>query len=170
MGEQALGVIETMGLVPAIEAADISLKTAEVSLSGLEMVGAGRVTIKLRGDVSSVKASVDAGKSAALRLGKVLGATVIARTAEGLEKVTEPVESAPEERGENTSKEKEGKESPAMPANMVPGREELDKMSVVDLRTMVRNLPDSPMGKDKIRSARKQDLIEAILTYYHLEP
>ena len=88
MVEKALGLIETMGLVPAIEAADTSLKTAQVSLDGLELVGAGIVTISIRGDVSSVKASIEAGRDAAARLGQVLSTTVIARTAEGLECVS----------------------------------------------------------------------------------
>ncbi len=169
MGEQALGIIETMGLVPALEAADISLKTANVSLNGLEFVGAGRVTIKLRGDVSSVKASVDAGRSAAQLLGEVLSTTVIARPAQGVETITDLVEPRREEVVKKSS-DVGGQDQPQIELKeTAPDMEKLEKMSVVELRTMVRDLPDSPMAKAEIRSARKQDLIAAIYTYYQLE-
>ena len=81
----ALGIIETVGLVPAIEAGDVAVKTAEVTILGSQAVGGGLVSILMTGDVSSVKASVDAGSTAAARLGEVCSITVIARTAEGLD-------------------------------------------------------------------------------------
>ncbi|VFQ45050.1 BMC domain-containing protein [Desulfoluna butyratoxydans] len=82
---RALGIIETVGLVPAIEAGDVAVKTADVSILGSQAVGGGLVSILMTGDVSAVKASVDAGSTAAARLGEVLSITVIARTAEGLD-------------------------------------------------------------------------------------
>ena len=84
MNGKALGIIETMGLVPAVEAGDVAVKTADVTLIGLQAVGGGFVSLLMKGDVSAVKASVDAGSSAASRLGTVCSVTVIARTAEGL--------------------------------------------------------------------------------------
>jgi microcompartment protein CcmL/EutN len=87
MDEKALGLIETFGLIPAVEAADAAVKSASVELEGFRMVGAGLVTILMRGDVSSVKASVDAGKASAEKLGEVISAHVIARTGEGLEDI-----------------------------------------------------------------------------------
>ena len=87
MNNKALGLIETIGLVPAIEAADVAVKTANVELTGCLYTGAGLVTVVMRGDVSSVKASVEAGKSAAKRIGEVRSVSVIARTADGLEKL-----------------------------------------------------------------------------------
>nr|WP_300671321.1 BMC domain-containing protein [Desulfoluna sp.] len=82
---KALGLIETMGLVPAVEAGDVAVKTADVTILGLQAVGGGLVSILFTGDVSAVKASVDAASAAATRLGEVCSITVIARTAEGLE-------------------------------------------------------------------------------------
>lgn len=82
---KALGIIETVGLVPAVEAGDVAVKAAEVTIIGCQAVGGGLVSILMTGDVSSVKASIDAGSAAAKRLGEVVSITVIARTAEGLE-------------------------------------------------------------------------------------
>jgi microcompartment protein CcmL/EutN len=90
MENKALGLVETLGLVPAIEGADAAVKSADVELKGLEMIGAGLVTIVIVGDISAVSAAVDAGKAAATRLGTVLSTTVIGRTGEGLETVLEP--------------------------------------------------------------------------------
>lgn len=87
MKREALGLIETYGYVTAIEAADASLKAANVTLKKCEFVKGGLVTILITGDVSAVKASVDAGEAAASRIGKVVSTTVIARTGEGLDKV-----------------------------------------------------------------------------------
>lgn len=81
----ALGIIETVGFVPAVEAGDAAVKTADVRLIGSQAVGGGLVSILMTGDVSAVKASVDAGRAAAARLGTVCSVTVIARAAEGLE-------------------------------------------------------------------------------------
>lgn len=166
MQEKALGVIETMGLVPAIEAADSGLKTADVTLEGLELVGAGLVAIMMRGDVSSIKAAVAAGSLAAQRLGQVISTTVIARTAEGLECVT-----APESDGckTATAPEPEMVDIPDMPTGeetAPPPVEQLNLMSVVKLRAFARTLPGYPMTREEIRSARKQDLIQNILEYY----
>ena len=90
MENKALGLVETLGLVPAIEGADAAVKSADVELKGLEMIGAGLVTIVIVGDISAVSSAVDAGKAAATRLGTVLSTTVIGRTGEGLETVLEP--------------------------------------------------------------------------------
>ncbi len=90
MENKALGLVETLGLVPAIEGADAAVKSADVELKGLEMIGAGLITIVIVGDISAVSSAVDAGKAAATRLGTVLSTTVIGRTAEGLETVLGP--------------------------------------------------------------------------------
>lgn len=75
----ALGLVETKGLVGAIEAADAMCKAANVSLSGYEKIGSGLVTVMVRGDVGAVKAAVDAGASAADRVGDVVSTHVIPR-------------------------------------------------------------------------------------------
>lgn len=85
MNGKALGIIETVGYVPAVEATDVAVKTADVTIIGSQALGGGLVSILMTGDVSAVKASIDAGSSAAGRLGEVRSSTVIARTAEGLD-------------------------------------------------------------------------------------
>ena len=76
---QALGMIETKGLVGSVEAADAMVKAANVSLIGKVLVGGGLVTVMVRGDVGAVKAAVDAGAAAAERVGELLSIHVIPR-------------------------------------------------------------------------------------------
>ena len=83
----ALGMIETRGLVGMIEAADAMLKTANVVLVSWQKVDAGLVTAIIRGDVGSVKAATDAGAAAARRVGELVGVHVIARPADDVEKI-----------------------------------------------------------------------------------
>ena len=77
--QEALGMIETKGLVGAIEAADAMVKAANVHLIGKEHVGGGLVTVMVRGDVGAVKASVEAGGAAAKRVGELISVHVIPR-------------------------------------------------------------------------------------------
>jgi ethanolamine utilization protein EutM len=79
MEKQALGLVETKGLVGAIEAADAMVKAANVTLVGKENIGSGLVTVMVRGDVGAVKASVEAGAAAAKRVGELVSAHVIPR-------------------------------------------------------------------------------------------
>lgn len=75
----ALGMIETRGLVGAVEAADAMVKAANVTLIGREQVGSGLVTVMVRGDVGAVKAATDAGAAAASRVGELISVHVIPR-------------------------------------------------------------------------------------------
>jgi len=75
----ALGMVETKGLVGAIEAADAMVKSANVNLIGKEQIGAGLVTVLVTGDVGAVKAATDAGSEAANRVGELLSVHVIPR-------------------------------------------------------------------------------------------
>ena len=86
MGE-ALGMIETKGLVGAIEAADAMTKSANVTLIGYEKIGSGLVTVMVRGDVGAVKAAVESGSAAASRLGELVAAHVIPRPHNDVEKI-----------------------------------------------------------------------------------
>ncbi len=79
MGKQSLGMIETWGYVPAIEAADAGVKAADVALLGYEEVRAGLITVKFVGDVAATQAAVAAGAAAAERVGKVVAVHVIPR-------------------------------------------------------------------------------------------
>jgi microcompartment protein CcmL/EutN len=83
----ALGMIETRGLVGMIEASDAMVKAANVTIVGWQKVDAGLVTVLVRGDVGSVKAATDAGAAAARRVGELVGVHVIPRPAEDLERV-----------------------------------------------------------------------------------
>ena len=84
---EALGMVETRGLVGSVEAADAMVKAANVVLIGKEYVGAGYVTVLVRGDVGAVKAATDAGAAAARRVGELLSVHVIPRPHEEVEKV-----------------------------------------------------------------------------------
>ncbi len=87
MAQDALGMIETRGLVAAVEAADAMVKAAEVSLVGTEKIGSGLVSVMVRGDVGAVNAAVDAGKASAARLGEVVATHVIPRPHADVEKI-----------------------------------------------------------------------------------
>ena len=88
MGE-ALGMIETKGLVALIEACDAMVKSANVTLLTIQQPGGGIITVIVRGDVGAVKAAVDAGAAAARTVGKVRSAHVIARPHEEIEDILE---------------------------------------------------------------------------------
>lgn len=83
----ALGMIETKGLIGAIEGADAMAKAANVTLIGYQQIGSGLVTVMVRGDVGAVKAAVDAGAAAAERVGKVVSVHVIARPHSDVERI-----------------------------------------------------------------------------------
>ena len=84
---EALGMVETRGLVAAIEAADAMVKAANVVLVGSEKIGSGLVSVMVRGDVGAVKAAVDAGSAAAASLGEVIATHVIPRPHNDVEKL-----------------------------------------------------------------------------------
>ncbi len=84
---EALGMIETKGLVSMIEATDAALKAANVTMVGWEKIGSGIATVFLTGDVAAVKAAVDAGASAASKIGEVLSVQVIPRPHEDLDSI-----------------------------------------------------------------------------------
>lgn len=87
MSKEALGMIETKGLVGAIEAADAMVKSANVFLVGYEKIGSGLVTVIVRGDVGAVKAATDAGAAAAGKIGQVVSVHVIPRPHTDVEKI-----------------------------------------------------------------------------------
>jgi ethanolamine utilization protein EutM len=89
MNLEALGMIETKGFVGAVEAADAMVKAANVVLVGREYIGAGYVTVLVRGDVGAVKAATDAGAAAARRVGELVSVHVIPRPHRELEQVLE---------------------------------------------------------------------------------
>ncbi|AFK85250.1 microcompartments protein [Thermoanaerobacterium aotearoense SCUT27] len=87
MEQQALGMVETRGLVAAIEAADAMVKAANVTLIGTEKIGSGLVTVMVRGDVGAVKAATETGANAAKKLGELVAVHVIPRPHADVEKI-----------------------------------------------------------------------------------
>jgi len=143
-------MIETKGLVGAIEAADAMVKAANVGLIGKEHVGGGLVTVMVRGDVGAVKAATDAGAAAAAKVGELVSVHVIARPHGELEPVLPQKEcgKAPFE-----------KPAPAAPTD------DIDSMSVVQLRKYARSLPGFPIEGREISKANKADLTGLIKGY-----
>ena len=87
MMSEALGMVETKGLIGAIEAADAMVKAANVILVGYEKIGSGLVTVMVRGDVGAIKAATEAGAAAARKVGEVLSIHVIPRPHADVEKI-----------------------------------------------------------------------------------
>ena len=87
MSQEALGLVETKGLIGSIEAADAMVKAANVLLIGKEYIGAGYVTVMVRGDVGAVKAATDAGAAAARRVGELVSVHVIPRPHAEVERI-----------------------------------------------------------------------------------
>jgi ethanolamine utilization protein EutM len=87
MASEALGMVETRGLIGSIDAADAMVKAANVVLVGKENIGAGYVTVLVRGDVGAVKAATDAGAAAARRVGELISVHVIPRPHAEVERI-----------------------------------------------------------------------------------
>ncbi len=87
MTQEALGMVETRGLVASIEAADAMVKSADVKLVGTEKIGSGLVTVMVRGDVGAVKAATESGAAAASKLGELVAVHVIPRPHDDVEKI-----------------------------------------------------------------------------------
>lgn len=180
---KALGLIETYGYVGAIEAADASLKAANVNLAGCEIVKGGIVTIEIVGDVGAVRAAVDAGGAAASKIGQLRSTHVIPRPAECIEELilargAKQNEVLPAEGGKpqevpleikQVRDELKADEEPKEPVGMpsIPeSREELESMKTVDLRNLARHLEGISIERKDIKFARKEQLVEAILEFY----
>ncbi len=87
MSQDALGLVETKGLIGSVEAADAMVKTANVTLLATQYIGAGYVTVMVRGDVGAVKAATDAGAAAARRVGELVSVHVIPRPHADVERI-----------------------------------------------------------------------------------
>lgn len=183
----ALGMIETRGLVASIEAADAMVKAASVTLISKTHVGGGLVTVMVECDVGAVKAATDAGAAAAERVGELISVHVIPRPAADVAHILdrrpepkpepEPEPTAPEPEPEpevpehepeeaahtEEMKEEQPEEAPAEKmdlSELTP--EALGKMTVAKLRIVARELGTTGMSRRDIRFAKKEDLIERI--------
>ncbi len=195
MKVKALGMIEVMGYVAAIQVSDCALKSADVNLLGVEKVSSGIVTVKLQGDVSAVVSATESGAEAARQMGKLLTYSVIAKTHEETSKILENKklenkevdqqvelqqaekqhdegeevkavkEQIVEEHEENQSEEQIVKQVEKKTPEEDEKEKQLEKMKVVQLRRMVRNMKIKNFTKEEIKFARKEKLIEEILKY-----
>ena len=104
MEKQALGMVETKGLIGAIEAADAMVKAANVRLIGKEKIGSGLVTAMVRGDVGAVKAAVEAGAAAAKRVGDLYGVHVIPRPHDDVENIQPKIAETEKKKKKRNSK------------------------------------------------------------------
>lgn len=160
--KKALGLIETVGLVAAIEAADAGVKAANVKLLGYELAkGGGLTTVKFTGDVGAVKAAVEAGKAAAERIGKVYAVHVIPRPDNQVEdyfEKSEKKEKKEKQIDNNEKKEeedKENEENEKTDIQIVKTADENEEISNIDNREPTCNLckdPKCPRKKGEPRS------------------
>lgn len=175
MVDYALGLVETKGLVAAIEAADTMVKTARVTLLGKEITRGALVTIKIIGDTASVQSAVEAGAAAAKRVGELISKHVIPRPAEGIEELiyTEKPDLKEElatdtiEEVEESEEESVQEETYTMPEGLSPEMEEyyhkLDGMTVHELRRFARGVEGLTIYGRQISRANKKELIEELL-------
>jgi ethanolamine utilization protein EutM len=190
MLDYALGLIETRGLIGAIEAADAALKAAEVELIGKERADAGLMTIKIKGDVAAVKSAVDAAAAAAQRVGELVSVHVIPRPDDETEILIYPppsqtkekillhwtekksVEEGPPKRRGRPPKKKVAEEplpdTPDTPPMVISGdeaeyRKQLEGMTVHELRHYARSVPGLTIFGRQISRANREELINELL-------
>lgn len=186
MIDYALGLVETKGLIGAIEAADAMVKTANVVLVGKERTDPAMITVKIVGDTAAVRSAVEAGAAAAQKVGQLISKHVIPRPAEGMEDLlyakssrsreeTErllgkksnpaPKEEIAEE--EEPSEESTTEEPYAMPEGLSPKEQEyfkeLDGLTVHQLRTLARSAEGLTIYGREISRANKKQLIEELM-------
>lgn len=151
MDEKALGLVETKGLVGAIEAADAMVKTADVQLMGIENTIAALLTVKVIGETGAVKSAVDAGASAAERIGELISCHVIPRPHDDMESIVynqvDEISSGGAAAGLTIEKVK------AMP--------------VRQLRSLARDVPGFPIQGREISRANKEVLVRKFQEYFN---
>ena len=171
MEATALGMIETIGLVSALEAADAGLKAAQVRLLGRDYVRGGLVMVRFSGDVAAVQAAVDAGAAAARRVGAVFSAHVIPRAMPEVVRMLVSDPSPGQSRGSGggsaSSCGEDGTREAALaaPEDQAPGMDVLSGWKVLALRQYARRLPGFPLRPSEIRYANKALLLESMKRY-----
>jgi len=151
--ETALAMIETRGLIGAIEAADAMVKAADVRLVKLEVTVGALVTVQAVGEVAAAQAALEAGRRAAERVGEVISVHVIpnpdaaVRTLQGLDARPTPGPVAPSAQGNPAS------------------AEALSRLSVRELRALARTIPEFPLQGRAIAKASKQQLVDLLVEH-----
>jgi microcompartment protein CcmL/EutN len=151
LNDSALGLLETRGLVAAIEAADAMLKAAEVQLVAKEQTVPALITIQIVGEVAAVKAAVDAGRVAAERVGAVVSSHVIARPDPSLYELVVRPSGRPRR------------------AELQQSAPDLETMTVRELRNLAREIPTLPIQGREIARARKDELLEMLRPHFGSE-
>jgi energy-coupling factor transport system substrate-specific component len=168
---KALGMIEVYGYVVAIEALDSALKAANVNLIDMTLVRGGLVTVLITGEVGAVKAAMDASKTAAERLGKVISVHVIPRPSKEIEKIIPlrptGIESSPVISKTGTTQLNEISREQINREQIKPDM--LQGMTVEHLRSLARDLGITNMTRKQIRFASKHELIESISKFIEQE-
>ena len=144
--QEALGLVETRGLVAALEAADAMVKAARVTLVGMEKADAGLVTIQVAGDTAAVQSAVDAGAAAAQRVGEIVATHVIPRPADEVRAMQMQMK------------------APAAPRKAAKTRRQdsLEEMTVRELRAYAREQEDLSIKGREIARANRQQLLDAL--------
>lgn len=155
---KALGMIETRGLVAAIEAADAMVKVANVTLACKERVGGGLVTVMVRGDVGAVKAATDAGAAAAERVGELISVHVIPRPHEELEEILGDPDDAAPKAPEGPVKE----DPPTNPKEAAPVEEDLKEpeASVTEEEPEVSGEPEMEQTEEPEEAQTESETVE----------
>jgi len=185
---RAIGMLETYGMLPAVEGLDAALKSANVTMRSFDSVGGGLIAWVVEGDVGSVRVAVSAGKAAAARVGEVISENVIARLAPDVGDILPPVPAPSKtavakpsiaavpassnaavakpsitaetkpKKPVQTSAEKDAEKNKV---SIVPSGK-LDTMTVAALRTLARKTKGITLSRVEIRDAKKSDLVDAI--------
>lgn len=149
--ETALGLVETRGLVAALEAADAMLKAANVRLLAAEQTVPALITVQVVGEVAAVKAAVEAGRAAAERIGVVVSTHIIPRPDPSLVIIL-PASGRADKGSED------------------PSEAQLEQMTVRELRNLARDIGALSIQGREIARARKEDLLEALKEFYASRP
>jgi energy-coupling factor transport system substrate-specific component len=151
----ALGLIEVYGYLGAIEAADAALKAANVNLIGCEIVRGGLVTVKIEGDVSSVKAAVEAAEVAIMKLNVLVTSHVIARPDISVWDIVDQEEKTQEIQLNSNSLD-----------NNRSLKDQLESKKAYELRSLARSLSLDNMTKKQVKYANKNTLVEELILFY----
>ncbi|MAT38993.1 MAG: ethanolamine utilization protein EutM [Ectothiorhodospiraceae bacterium] len=168
MLEFAFGMIETRGLIGAIEAADAAVKAADVQLVGKDVTRGALVTVKFVGEVAAVKAATDAGAAAAQRVGELVSVHVIPRPAEGMElfvytnRGKEPTAPVSSDSNNDDDNDDLPTVDPAASENARKAQmEELEDLPVAKLRQVARKMDDFEIQGREISFANKGQILDA---------
>ncbi|MCA8960655.1 MAG: BMC domain-containing protein [Planctomycetes bacterium] len=143
MYRRALGIIETVGLVGSVEAADAMTKCADVELVGREEIGGGLFAVAIRGDVGSVRAALESGSLHAKAVGELHGVLLIPRPSDDLDTILTGFSGSP-------------------PEPDLPRISDLPSLNVHQLRSLARRLPHFPLKGREISMAHREELLDRL--------